>query len=270
MHIRERFSIIAIISFVSLIFSSVSIIVGFYTLHTLKYLDNKLNLLRNQSNTSLPQVIHYNMNHIYKEITVPIVAVTTEGEGVLGYLHIKAIPGHGNILIETNPFSEIDLQYSLDKAVSVAKMVTKKYSLDYDFIFSYDVGNVQVIGGESAGAAACLGVIALISNKSIREGVVITGTIELNGKIGKVSGIFEKAKAAADANYNMLLLPEGQSLLVYYEKENYKKEILPGYYVYKVTYVPKTLDLKEYAKEEWNMAIIEVNNIYDAMNYMLK
>ena len=259
--------------FSSLILSLFSIFTSLYSLHLVKYhyqhINNVLTDIKSKKCTPL-QYPSFFGNYTPKDIIIPIVAVTTTGDGVVGYMHIRAIPGYGNVLIEANPFSEIDLQYSLEKAVNVAKIVTKRYSLPYDFIFSYEVGDAEVIGGESAGAAATLGIIALLENRSIRNDTIITGTIELNGDIGKVGGIFEKARAAAEQGYKRFLLPEGQSILIYYERVTEEKEIMPGYYVYKTSYVPKKLNLKEYAQEEWSMEVIEVKNIYDAMNYMLK
>ncbi len=257
----------------SFILSIFSIFISIYSLHLVKYHYQHINKVLTDIEGKKCTTMHYPSffgNYTPKEITIPIVAVTITGEGVVGYMHIRAIPGYGNVLIEANPFSEIDLQYSLEKAVNVAKIVTKQYSLPYDFIFSYEVGDAKVIGGESAGAAATLGIIALLENRSIRNDTVITGTVELNGDIGRVGGIFEKARAAAEQGYKIFLLPEGQSTLTYYERVTEEKEIMPGYYVYKTSYIPKKLNLKEYAKEEWGMEVIEVKNIYDAMHYMLK
>ncbi|NPA38778.1 MAG: hypothetical protein GXN99_03230 [Candidatus Nanohaloarchaeota archaeon] len=256
------------VAYLSLIVSILALFVSFTSLYLLTLFYHHIQ----QNSNTVPVIVTINGSQTMylPQITVPIVAVTTDGEGVLGYLHIKTMPGHGNILLEANPFSEIDLQYSLNKALSVARMVTQKYTVPYDFVFSYDVGDAQVIGGESAGAAACLGIIAILENRSIKEKVAITGTIELDGSIGKVGGVFEKAQAAAEAGYKVFLVPKGQSILIYYEKKVIKREIMPGYYIYSTRYVPQTLDLKEYAKQEWGMEIIEVSNIYEAMNYMLE
>ena len=203
------------------------------------------------------------------ERTIPVVAVSASGEGVVGTMTVKLIPGNNNVLLDTNPFVETDLQYSANVAIAVAKMLAKDYAYDRDFIISFDIES-NLIGGESAGAAMTIAAFAAMENKKIRDDVVITGTINPDGRIGKVGGVLEKAKAAADAGYSVFLVPKGQSKITYYEEKVEKEPFGFGIYIYNRYYVPKTIDIKEMAKKEWNMDVIEVGDIEDAIKYMVE
>ncbi|HEX54890.1 MAG: hypothetical protein DRO94_00925 [Candidatus Altiarchaeales archaeon] len=203
------------------------------------------------------------------ERKIPIVAVSSSGNGVIGNLTLKLIPGNNNVLISTNPFTETDIQYSVNKAVAVAKL-RSNYKFNRDFIFSYEVGDARLIGGESAGAATTILTIAALQNKTIKNNVVITGTINPDGTIGRVSGILEKAKAAADSGYRYFLVPRGQSRITYYEKQITREPIGFGLEILNTRYIPKTIDLKKVAKEEWGLNVVEVSTIDEALPYFIE
>lgn len=65
------------------------------------------------------------------------------------------------------------------------------------------------IGGPSAGLAWALGLYDLLTPGDLAEGRVVaaTGTIDLEGNVGGVGGIAEKARAAAQAGADLFLVP---------------------------------------------------------------
>jgi PDZ domain-containing protein len=65
------------------------------------------------------------------------------------------------------------------------------------------------IGGPSAGLAWALGLYDLLTPGELAGGrvVAVTGTIDLEGDVGGVGGIAEKARAAAAAGAELFLLP---------------------------------------------------------------
>jgi len=224
------------------------------------------NLSKNYASNEL----NYNYSAFTKITTrtIPIVAVSSDGKGVIGKLEVKLIPGNNNVFIETNPFSQEDLQYSLNKAVLVAKLKVKNYKYDKDFVFSYHT-DANVIGGESAGAAATIAIIAALTNSKLKNDCVITGTIEPDGTIGKVAGLIEKAFAVAKANYSCFLIPYGQSKIRYYEKVVKPINIVRGFTILNTYYEPKEINLIEIAKKEWNLTVIEVKTIDEALKYFI-
>ncbi len=195
--------------------------------------------------------------------SMPIVAVSREGEGIVGNVTIKLIPGNNNVLINTNPFLRADLQYSMNKAVAVAKQHSQS-GFDKDYIFNFQAGQAQLVGGGSAGAAATIGVIAALQDKKLNKNVAITGTINSDGTIGRVGGILEKARAAANAGYNTFLVPEGQAQVTYYERVVEERPSRFGFTIRDTTYRPRTIDLREEG-EEWNLTVEEVSNIEQAL-----
>lgn len=67
-----------------------------------------------------------------------------------------------------------------------------------------------IIDGPSGGTALSVGILAALEEVSLQEGVAVTGSMWPNGALGPVSGIPEKLRAAADAGYHTVILPEGQ------------------------------------------------------------
>jgi uncharacterized protein len=74
-------------------------------------------------------------------------------------------------------------------------------------VFNFSSTKAQLIGGESAGAAAAILAIAALENKGLKDEAVITGTIEEDGTIGKIGGVLEKTRAVHDAGYRNFLIP---------------------------------------------------------------
>lgn len=64
--------------------------------------------------------------------------------------------------------------------------------------------------GPSAGAAMAIGFIALFKQDAIKRGVACTGTLQPDGRIGRVGGIAGKVRAAAREGYHTVLIPFGQ------------------------------------------------------------
>ncbi len=64
--------------------------------------------------------------------------------------------------------------------------------------------------GPSAGAAFAVAFIAMFQGDSPRGDVCLTGTLEPNGRIGKVDAIPQKMKAAWAAGCHLILVPRDQ------------------------------------------------------------
>lgn len=201
---------------------------------------------------------------------IDIVAVRMQGEiGIVNTATVEIIEGKGRVLFSLNPFVEPDTQQSAEIAKNIAEEYTKKSLADKDVIYSIDAGNIQLVGGPSAGAALTAATIAAIEDKQIKEGVSMTGTIQQDGSIGQVGGIIEKFAASAERGKAIFLVPQGQSILQYYEPVLVREQ--RGPFVFERTnFIPKTLDLNEYAQEqEWGIEAIEVANIAEAMQYLI-
>lgn len=200
-----------------------------------------------------------------------IVAVSqAQNLGLVGQVEVTISDGNGLVLINTNPFLEPDTQYSATIAVEIAKNYTNIDLSNKNVIFDFNIGeDVLVVGGPSAGASMTIAAIAAMEDKETDNNIVITGTINADGTIGQVGGIIEKAQASAGYNKTLFLVPKGQSIATYYEKE-IKQEKIGSFIISRVNYVPRKLDLNEYAKENWNLEIKEVENISEVVQYMIE
>jgi len=229
----------------------VGILIGFY-----------LNLLLQQPKANVNIVQNSSIN-----ITVfPTVAITSNGKGVLEYGVLKIVQGNGKVYLGINPFVEPDTQYSIETAKRYICNLLKIDCSKYDFTIDI-ISNATLIGGPSAGLAFAIAFYCLLQGKNVSNQIAATGTIDINGNIGPVGGVFEKTLAAAENNKKIFFLPKGQSIVYTYEKVEKRKEIFPGFYYIEIEYVPKPINLTKMFLEKYSMQIVEVSNFRDLLKY---
>ncbi len=191
---------------------------------------------------------------------VPAVRETEYGyQGVLGTLAVKIEPGSGHVYVDTLPLTEIDTQSSARLAKEVAEDVLNIKLDKYDLFFVIR-SDSPVIGGPSAGGAMAAAAIAAYLNLSIDKNVVMTGTINPDGSIGPIGSVFEKAQAVAKNNGTIFLVPEGQSTVRTQETKSIGMA--------QTVSEPVEIDLKAYAKEKWNLRVVEISRVEDAIKYI--
>lgn len=192
-------------------------------------------------------------------------AVDNEGKGVLTLLVVEAVQGSGRTLVDIdNLLFWGDTQHSIRIAKNVASNITGIDANKYDLVYNI-YANASVIGGESAGAALALATIAALQNKSLRNDVIITGTINHDGTIGPVQSILPKAKAAKAHNASLFLVPLLQSREVTYETKEHCEKF--GATEFCATeQIPKKINISE----ESGITVIEVGTIQEAMQYFFK
>lgn len=192
-------------------------------------------------------------------------AVDNEGNGVITLLVVEAVPGSGRTLVDIdNLLFWGDTQHSIRIAKKVASNVTGIDINNYDLVYNI-YANASVIGGESAGAALALATIAALQNKSLREDVIITGTINHDGTIGPVQGILPKAKAAKENNASLFLVPLLQSREITYETREHCEKFGPTEFC-TTEQIPKKVNISE----EAGIEVKEIGKITEAMNYFFK
>ncbi len=146
-------------------------------------------------------------------VTIPLVAdrSTDNGdEGILLSARVIVTNGTGHVFVDTNPYTQVDLQGSARLAAMVASDVLGIDQRMYDFYYIIDISS-PIIGGPSAGGALTVATIAAINNWTLKPDVVMTGMINPDESIGPVGGIPFKLEAAAAKNATLFLIPEGQS-----------------------------------------------------------
>ncbi len=138
-----------------------------------------------------------------------VAAVTGENSGGIFQLEVEVKPGDGSIYTSIVPRTGFSTQESEQMAVDYAFGKTSITKQECDVLFRVK-GNFgdNVINGPSAGGAMAAATTAALLNKSIRQDVVMTGTVSPEGNVGEVGGVIEKSIAAADAGAKYILVPK--------------------------------------------------------------
>lgn len=199
----------------------------------------------------------------FRKMSVP--AVTAEVKGVLTEIEVELVPGKGRILFNAEPFAGIQTQNSERVAQAVAQNFTGKNLSDKDIIITFRAPAVS-IDGPSAGAAMAILLISAIENKPIRNDASITGTIQPDGTIGPVGGVFAKAEAAHNASFKYFLIPRSQEIVEQNVDETFSP--MPGANLTRT--IVRTRNVTRYAEQNWNMTVIPVGDIADAYEVFVK
>lgn len=197
-------------------------------------------------------------------VMINLPAVDSQGNGVVAKLKVQAISGEGRVLTNIdNILFWVDTQYSIRVAETVAKNITGADLSKVDLIYTIEA-DASVIEGGSAGAALTIATIAVLKNKTLPSDVMITGTINPDGTIGPVGGIFAKAKASKDVGAKLFLVPEGQGSQINYIPERTCEQIGPVTFC-TTKYKPQKLDISK----DIGIEVKEVSNISDALKYFI-
>ena len=195
-------------------------------------------------------------------IRAPAVSKTSTGYiGAVLSITVSALPGDGHIYVDTWPLTELDTQASARLAVEVAGRMTGKDVTKYNFYYIIR-SDSPVIGGPSAGGAMTVATIAALEGWELNNDVMMTGMINPDGTIGPVGGIIEKLDASAELGIKKFLVPWGQTIIT--TQETIREET--GGMIQIIT-KPKKVNVVEYAKEKYDVDVIEVKDINDAIFY---
>lgn len=197
-------------------------------------------------------------------ITMNLPAVDDKGNGIVTLLVVETMPGTGRTLVDIdNLLFWADTQQSIRLARLVAANITGLDINNYDLIYNIHA-NASLIGGESAGAALTIATIAALQNKTIKNNVMITGTINHDGSIGPVSEIFAKALASKKAGAILLIVPLLQSRDVIYETKEHCEKFGPTK-ICSIEQLPKRIDVSN----QTGIEIKEVSSVTEALDYIL-
>ncbi len=195
-------------------------------------------------------------------VEMPIVAVDSKGNGVLGKLVTTAKPGTGLVLVNiNNVLAQYDTQLSGRTAVHAASNFTNIDLQKWDIIYTIIV-DANVIEGPSAGGVMAVSVIAALENKTINRSVAMTGTVDDDGTIGNAGGVKEKARIAKENGVTTFLVAINQSYDTTRKSETECNEINSTNYC-EVKYKETRTNIAK----ELDMNIVEVRDISEAARY---
>ncbi|MFA5358027.1 MAG: S16 family serine protease [archaeon] len=194
--------------------------------------------------------------------SLKIFAVTEDGKGMAADLRLDTFPGSGYVTFVTSningadhPLIGNDTQTTGNIALKIAKakLVGAASGTDFGkYNYQFDIiANATEVDGPSAGAAMTLLAYSVLSERKIPTGVGLTGTINSDGTVGVVGGVYAKSKAAAGVGIKLFMIPEGEAVQVIKDDDG------------KV----KSVNLLSYGPEQLNMKIVEVETIDDVLKY---
>ena len=143
------------------------------------------------------------------EKKIYLAAVTGEDMGGIFQLEVETRPGSGLVYTSILPRTGFATQESEEAAVEYAFSSAGMDRGECDVLFRIngDFGG-NTIDGPSAGGAMAVATRAALLGKSIRQDMVMTGTVSSDGRVGEVGGVIEKSIAASDSGAAYFLVPK--------------------------------------------------------------
>lgn len=201
--------------------------------------------------------------NIEREQSGPFVREVATEEGALLNISVETRAGKGRVLVQTTPLMGVIFQDAANTAVFVAQQETGVSLSGSDVIFSITADQeIPGVDGSSAGALMTLLTIAAINGTELNNSVTLTGTIDDEGNVGAIGGVFEKAKAAEAGGKTLFLLPRENSELVTYKTVERK---IGSFTV--VERVPEVVDAEQYIEDEVGIDVRYVDTIDDVLKY---
>jgi ATP-dependent Lon protease len=136
-------------------------------------------------------------------------AWTPVGGDIL-FIEASLVPGKGNLIL-TGQLGEV-MKESAQAAVSLAKTRMDKLGAERAVLETHDLHIHIPAGaipkdGPSAGVAMFLAVASLLSGRTVRPDIAMTGEISLRGLVLPIGGVKEKTLAALRAGIDTVMLP---------------------------------------------------------------
>jgi ATP-dependent Lon protease len=137
-------------------------------------------------------------------------AWTPVGGDIL-FIEASLVPGKGQLIL-TGQLGDV-MKESAQAAVSLAKGRLDKLGVDRSVLEQNDLHIHLPAGaipkdGPSAGVAMFLAVASLLSGKTVRADIAMTGEISLRGLVLPIGGLKEKSLAALRAGIDTVLVPK--------------------------------------------------------------
>jgi ATP-dependent Lon protease len=130
--------------------------------------------------------------------------------GEILFVEATRMPGNGKLIL-TGQLGDV-MKESAQAALSLVKSTADQLGVEGDVFRDSDIHIHVPAGaipkdGPSAGVAIYTALVSLITGKTVRSDVAMTGEISLRGLVLPVGGIKEKTVAAARAGIGTVLLP---------------------------------------------------------------
>ncbi|MCL5100827.1 MAG: hypothetical protein M1122_02645 [Candidatus Marsarchaeota archaeon] len=182
----------------------------------------------------------FSVHSYVTSIHAPAVLIT-QNTGALTLISLNITPGSGHVTV-SGPYSVgQSTQQSAMSAVTYAAAYTGINSSNYNFSYYINDPNVSV-SGPSAGLAFTLLAISGIEHKQLYNDFTVTGTINSNGDIGEIGGVYDKMQAAKASGMKYALVPA----------------VPPGSFYNLLYFITQT---------QSGMPMVEISNVSQALKY---
>ena len=205
------------------------------------------------------------VQHVETDDMGPFSSSSIVEEGAMVTCSVEIVPGRGRVLVQTTPLMGVVFQDAANTAISAAQKRTGADLSDRDVIFSIRAeSEVPGIDGPSAGGLLTVLAVSAIEGWIPDARVTMTGTIDPEGRIGEVSGVVEKSRAAKASGERLILLPLENARTVMYV------EVRRQYYGFEVIERrPEVLDTEEYIEENIGIDVEYVETIDEATGHFI-
>ncbi|MCX7885686.1 MAG: endopeptidase La [Verrucomicrobiae bacterium] len=158
-----------------------------------------------------PPQFHFDLAERRLDPGVAIALAWTSAGGDILFVEATQMPGKGHVTI-TGSLGDI-MRESAQAALSYVRAHYRQLGIDPKFFDKHDIHIHVPAGaipkdGPSAGLAMAVALASLLTGRTVRSAVAMSGEITLRGKVLPVGGVKEKVLAAARSGVHTVLLPE--------------------------------------------------------------
>ncbi len=137
-------------------------------------------------------------------------AWTPTGGDIL-FIECARVPGHGKLIL-TGQLGDV-MKESAQAALSLVKARADTLGIDQSLFEKSDIHLHVPAGaipkdGPSAGVAMFIALVSLLTGRTVRNDVAMTGEISLRGLVLPIGGVKNKVLAAVRAGITTVMLPE--------------------------------------------------------------
>ncbi|MDE1860720.1 MAG: hypothetical protein KGH72_03295 [Candidatus Micrarchaeota archaeon] len=148
-----------------------------------------------------------------------------EDKGTLTIIKLNLTPGNGTVTVNNGTGVAQSTIQSAAIAAAYASNYTGVNDLRYNFNYNIN-SNSSNVSGPSAGLAMTLLAISAIQHRPLPTNFTVTGTINPNGTVGEIGGVYDKVGAANASRLDFAIVPWAPNdsleyLLYYISQQHY-------------------------------------------------